>query len=441
MAGKRVPCPGCKAMLNLPTFEPSEPKPTEVVQPIQLAPINLDGDLDDIGFKLADIVPKSSANKSFAAEHFGADLDDVKEKEYSYPCKVCGTMMYAKPSDVGSMVHCPDCYSEYSVPGPPKQKAAAFNPDLSKIQAVSLSPVQSAKPRSQEMGRSTAEDYLAKAEKEVEEGDQDQREQLYDFDSAGWLKRTFAFLADPSLIVIAIATGFFLGGALVAASVVGEMAAAWKTENPESARMYGFLVVALIMGVPIIAISLANGIAVLEASANKMKRIPNWPIFNPSESISEIIVALAAFVVSILPGGAISWGASMIGLSADLGMGVVLLIAVALYPIVLLGMLDNQSVSEPYSAAVLGSIREKSDAWGAMYLLTSLAMGLVFILFLVASAGERVPKFICGICLPIIIYFVFHQYGVLASRIADVTNLAFEGEENEDDKKAGKVEA
>ena len=437
MAGKRVPCPSCKAMLNLPTFEPSEPNQAKVVQPI-----SLDSDLDDIGFKLADIAPKSSANKSFAEEHLGVDINDLKEKEYSYPCKVCGTMMYAKPSDIGSMVHCPDCYSEYSVPGPPKQKAQARDPDLNKIAAVALAPVKANRPRSQEMGRSTAEDYLAKAEKEVDEGDQEDREQLYDFDTSGWMKRTFAFLGDPSLIVIALTTGFFLGGAMIGASVVGDMAAAWKTDNPDSARSYGFMTVLVLMGVPLLSITLANGIAVLEASGNKLKRIASWPIFNPTEAMSEIIVAIAAFVASVLPGGAASWAGSWIGLTADIGMGVVLLIAVALYPVVLLGMLDNQSVTEPYSSAVIGSMREKSDAWGAMYLLTGLAIGLVFILYLVAATGTRVPKFVLGLSLPIIIFFVFHQYGVLASRIADLTNLAFETEENEvtEDKKGSEEE-
>jgi len=299
---------------------------------------------------------------------------------------------------------------------------------LSAIPDVSLMPVQGAGKSTREFGRSTAEDYLARATKEVEKDHREERDEVYDFDSAGWLKRTFAFLGDPTLIIVAITTGLFMGGTLVASG----MAATLMPNASASARIFGTMLVLILLGVPLLIVTLGNGIAVLEASANRLKRISNWPIFNPSEAMAEILVVVVAFGYAILPGGLVSWFGSSIGLTTEMRTAVILLSAYFLYPIFLLGMLDNQSVGEPFSREVLDSIRSRSDAWAAMYLLTGLAMALVFLMYLVAVAGSDVSRFFFGFCLPIIIFFIFHQFGVLGSRISDVTNLAFEGEEGDD---------
>jgi DNA-directed RNA polymerase subunit M/transcription elongation factor TFIIS len=426
LAGKRVPCPACKAMLNLPKLDAS---PTNNPPAVPLK--SLDDDLDDIGFKLSDEAPKSTAKASFAAEHLGFELAEIKanlqEKEYSYPCKVCGSMMYAKPSDVGSMARCPDCYSEYSVPGPPPTKARPKEPNLNTIAEVALKPVQGSGKKTQEFGRSTAEDYLAKAEKEVAEDDQDEREQVYDFDSSGWLKRTFAFLGDSTLIIVALVTGLLMGVTMVASGMAGTA----MPNASESARIFGIMLVLILFGVPLLIITLGNGIAVLESSANRLKRVAQWPIFNPSDAMGEIMVALLAFAYAVLPGGLLGWFGGSLGLNGDMRAAIVLLSAYALYPILLLGMLDNQSAGEPFSKDVLNSIRSKADAWGAMYLLTGLAMALIFLMYLSAVNGTELPRFLLGFCLPLIIFFIFHQLGVLGTRIADVTNLAFDGEESE----------
>ncbi len=426
LAGKRVPCPACKAMVSLPALNPS---------PLKSGPAvtlkSLDDDLDDIGFKLSDELPKSNAKASFAAEHLGSELTDIQESlkvnEYGYPCKVCGSMMYAKPSDVGSMARCPDCFSEYSVPGPPAKKARPQDPDLSTIADVALKPAQGSGKNTKEFGRATAEDYLARAEKEVEDDDQDEREQVYDFDSAGWLQRTFSFLGDPTLIIVALVTGLFMGATVVASGMAGTL----MPNATDAARIFGMVLVLVLFGIPLLVVTLGNGIAVLETSANRLKRVAQWPIFNPTDAMGEIMVALLAFVYAVLPGGLLGWFGASIGLHDDLRAAVALLSAYAFYPILLLGMLDNQSAGEPFSRDVLNSIRLKTDAWGAMYLLTGLAMALIFVMYLFAANGTEVPRFLFGFSLPLIIFFIFHQLGVLGTRIADVTNLAFESDESD----------
>jgi hypothetical protein len=47
---------------------------------------------------------------------------------------------------------------------------------------------------------------------------------------------------------------------------------------------------------------------------------------------------------------------------------------------------------------------------------------------MIASMGWKYPV-ILGMALPWILFYLFQQYGVLASRISDVTNLGFEPSE------------
>ncbi|MDZ4850099.1 MAG: hypothetical protein SGI77_12510 [Pirellulaceae bacterium] len=433
LAGKRVPCPNCKSMLNLPMLK--EPAAEQPSQPPAAPVKSVDDDLDDIGFKLADVDVKPKAASPMGIEQLGIDMAELSEKEFSYSCKVCSSRMYAKPSQIGSNARCPDCYSEFSIPSPPPPKAKAREPDLNAIADVSLSPLQGSSLRSKEFGRSTADEYLAKATEEAEKEGQEQRDETYDFDTAGWMKRTFAFLGDPSVIVIAITSGLFLGGVLVGAAYVSEAAGRTKTiqEEIESAKGFGFMAILLLFGAPLLGLTLANGIAILEASANKMKRIANWPIFNPTDSFSEIVVVIAAFALALLPGGILSWFASSIGLSQEWSMAIVLFSAYLLFPFVLISMLNNQSISEPFSQDIFGSMSSKRNAWGAMYMLSGMAMTLIFLLWLFSSGDSPGRKFIFGLLLPIIIFFIFHQFGVLGSRIADVTNLDFESEDEGDE--------
>jgi DNA-directed RNA polymerase subunit RPC12/RpoP len=53
-----------------------------------------------------------SQDQAALAEH----LQLPSEEEFSFPCKVCGTLLYARESKVGSNTRCPDCFSEFRCP-------------------------------------------------------------------------------------------------------------------------------------------------------------------------------------------------------------------------------------------------------------------------------------------------------------------------------------
>jgi hypothetical protein len=99
-----------------------------------------------------------------------------------------------------------------------------------------------------------------------------------------------------------------------------------------------------------------------------------------------------------------------------------------LTPILLLCMIDSGSLFEPYSKAVFNSIKSRPEAWGAMYMQTGLCLLLFFMFMLITNSQTPVGDFVLGLVLPLTCFFVFNQYGVLAGRISQVTEMGFHGD-------------
>jgi hypothetical protein len=427
--GKRTTCPACKAPIDIPVRSGGDrnlvASPQAKVPSVSTS--SLDQELDDFGFELAKVQEKSDRKEAEVLDaSSNLDLNTPREEEFRYPCKVCGTAMYARKKDIGSMARCPDCYSEFSVPSPPKStKPKTPGPKLESYADLPLVPPEDAKEKSREAGRSSAAEYLANAEKELDNVEDQRRSVSYDFDTSGWFKRTFAFLADPTLIILSFGVGAILGGVFILSSLM-EATLAMKSEDAGS---FGGMLILILAGSPFIVLTLANGIAVLESSANQHKHVERWPMFNPTDSMGEIAMVVTASVYAALPGGVMSAGIAWLEMDQAIGFGMVLLSAFLLFPIILLSMLDNQSFGQPVSGEVVHSITAKADAWAAMYLVTGLGFTGIFLGYLSARVGSMGLQFAYGLLLPIAIYFIFHQYGVLASCITDLVR----SERNEDD--------
>jgi hypothetical protein len=341
--------------------------------------------------------------------------------------------MYAQKKDIGSMVRCPDCYSEFSIPSPPKNtRPQSPGPKLESYADMPLIPPEPAKEKSREAGRSSASEYLANAQKELENDSDEIQSISYDFDTSGWLKRTFAFLADPTLIILSFGIGAILGGVMILSSLM----TATLAMKSESAGTFGGILILILAGAPFLVLTLANGIAVLESSANQHKQVERWPMLNPIDSIGEITMVVVAFVFAALPGGVISAAMTWLEMDQALGIALILLSAFLLFPVILLSMLDNQRVSLPVSGDVIHSITAKADAWAAMYLMTGLAFVGIFLGYLSARVGATGMQFAYGLLLPLGIYFIFHQYGVLASRITDLVSTERRRDQDESNAEA-----
>jgi DNA-directed RNA polymerase subunit M/transcription elongation factor TFIIS len=208
MQGKRTTCPACKAPIDIPVKSggASVPVASPQAKVASVTTNSLDQELDDFGFELAKIQekpPRKEDEVLNAQLNLNLNLKTPREEEFRYPCKVCGTAMYAQKKDIGSMARCPDCYSEFSVPSPPKiLKPKTPGPSLESYADMPLVPPEPAKEKSRAAGRSSASEYLANAEKELDNVEDQRRSVSYDFDASGWLKRTFAFLVYTTLILV-----------------------------------------------------------------------------------------------------------------------------------------------------------------------------------------------------------------------------------------------
>jgi hypothetical protein len=90
-------------------------------------------------------------------------------------------------------------------------------------------------------------------------------------------------------------------------------------------------------------------------------------------------------------------------------------------------MLELQSYKQPVSGSIFKSISAKPDAWGAMYMQSAVVWVMYFVLWQIAILKGPAIGVLAGFVFPWYICFVANQYGVLAGRISDVTDLGYEG--------------
>ena len=431
---------------RLAPMETTKRKATPSVNPLDDFDL---GDFDSIvpPVKTKSVVSNKAASNNNALKDNASNKGEPKKPptknaiplrtDFRYPCKVCGTSMYAEIDDVGKNVRCPDCYSEFSIPSPHRGWNTPKNIGPTSLDEGAAMPLAAAEGRGTRTSgptTSTAEVMMERAAAAIAEDADKTRRETYDFDTSSWAIRNFGFIKDPSALVIALVTGVFLGGALVAALIIGGMAAD-STDDPErkeSIRGIANNLTLVILATPIFLGALANGVAVLEASANQLQRIARWPAFNIGEALDEVMVVAAAFGLAALPGALLQWFGSTIGFPDLLATIVMLLITWFAFPVLLLSMLDNQAVTEPISQDVIKSMQSRHNAWGAMYMMTAMAFVFLFGLYLLQTDDRSGLRFTIGLVTPMLVFFVFHQYGLLGARISSVTELGFEAIEGDD---------
>lgn len=357
------------------------------------------------------------------------DVDQIKVvgEEFRVRCDTCGTLLYATNDQVGDKIKCSDCHSSMVVPAPPvgnapkkrNDKRVVLDETADEIR-VRLSEPAGKSRDAGNMHDQNASDLLKKAEKLLDEEGDEVKEEIYDFDTKSWLARNFSFLRDPILLMIASFSGLLLG--------VIFFLMHWFGGQKELSDATKFLLQMMVLvggGVPIFATLLANGLAVLQASANKLARVTEWPIMQPGEWMAEGMCVLVAFVLAAVPGGAM---AALFHLGASSPLTSVACISLTcwiLFPPILLSILDNQSMVQPYSPAIFASLSKKGDAWGALYMMTALSAICMVGMMGLALRFETFA-FIAGFALAFFIFFLFHLLGILAARISDVTDLGFE---------------
>jgi DNA-directed RNA polymerase subunit RPC12/RpoP len=419
-------------------FDDDLPELAELEQ-VPTSKVSTSYGLDDLG-DLDALIPTPVQNDAFLDEAMNSPpplpnllQPDTTDHEYRILCKTCGTPQYVRLSARGMKIKCPDCFSSFKVPDPP----ADWSPKKkSKLQATGEEmPLQQASQERQaeetRARRDKTSAMLAKAEQEISDGD---LEKLYDmdFDTAGFLRRTFGFLTDP------VAISFMIGYGIVFAIVFG--LAQYGLNNKDNGFGKGALLIGMI-GAPLLGIlfglpMLSSALALLESVANRQKKVVDWPGFNIFDNFGDLMAIAASLLGAMLPGflvglwlGGDSDGAGRIQIA---GM---MLTTFLLFPVFMLSILDNGSLFQPISTSVVSSFGKAAEAWAGYFFKTMLAFGLTVLLWLLLLGDGKSPILaaMAGFLVAPLVFFTFQQLGSLAEAIAEHLSFEFTApQENEE---------
>ena len=363
-----------------------------------------------------------SREEAALKEYFQPPSDDT----FSFPCKVCGTLLEAKVSRVGKNTRCPDCHSELPVPAPkPKKKAPEIRLD-DNVADVRFAPVEAKGKVDEASEKAKTKQILDKARVEMERERKEIEPVSVSFDTKRWLGLVFGFLRDRG---IAILTG-----------ILCMVTAIWfyavdLVDHQEMGKIQIQLLKLLlfaVLGLPILTLIGMTSLAIIPMAANRASKVEEWPFSRWSEYAGEIMMLLVAVVIAAIPGLLMMGFFISISAPAFVGLTVIFLSIWGLLPLILLGMMSNGFVTQPFSKEVFQSIGAKQDAWGAMYFQTGFVFVLLLVLFGIARMTPSWSSAILGICFPVMCFMIVNQYGVLAGRISDVTGLGYEGDFSDD---------
>lgn len=336
--------------------------------------------------------------------------------EYRVKCRVCESVTYAKASQAGKSIICHDCGSPIKVPPPPKLRQAA-KLDLDAAPTFNLGKSISDRRRDEDPMRKSARQLLEEAERDEPEVKTYRGGDVPDVGQ--YLAGIFGIFRDLSVITH-----------WVGLSLVGGVPAAIMAAIDMPMLYYVVLPIGVVFGAAVIS----SAFAILQAVANHEQRVKDWPIFDPPTWLGELLFALAAAAVVAVPMAVLSH-LLQLGL---LGVAMTMFAIYALFPFVLLSMMDLNTAWQPFSAEVARSVTRCEDAWGGVYLTSAMLFGIVFLIVITAQSFGMGP----GGALVVTFAFVgatfiyFAMIGRLAYQIGQDVHPPRSGEDAEDAEEA-----
>ncbi|MFY7878380.1 MAG: hypothetical protein ACOVQM_23175, partial [Pirellula sp.] len=206
--------------------------PLEAPAAIPSLPFDLglpDIDLEDLDGSTLDsraaTSPGPKTSRAQDTKRSGLDsLDDLKleaaalgdnfalppNDEFSFPCRICGSLLYALESRAGSSIRCADCYSELTIPKPVRKAVKQPSVSMDDLPSVALQPIDSKSTRRDIPDRSG--EILEKATQALEEETRTSSDYDGGFDTKRWLQLILGFMRDPWVVAATIGLGLCTGG-------------------------------------------------------------------------------------------------------------------------------------------------------------------------------------------------------------------------------------
>ncbi|WP_182868049.1 hypothetical protein [Stieleria mannarensis] len=329
-------------------------------------------------------------------------------EEFRVTCPICGSMLSAKVKQTGKTIKCGDCYSEVRVPKPPRKKVQPQrNENAETFQFVETG----ASGRPADPFLKSANELLREAERDPEESTSDS---TFDAPSTvGWFKTVFGIFLDPGVI------SHFFGLAIL----LGIPAALTVAIPVFALGMFP-------LGLLGTTLTVACGFAILFGVANEHERIEDWPTLDPTAWFESLWLVIAATAIAVGPAYVI---ATVFGAVPVIKLGLVMFSIYVAFPIILLSMLDEQTITSPFSADVSKSITRCQEEWGAFYFSTGLLFAALFGYFVMCPFAPL--SIAIGVILSIgVVFMYFAILGRLALAIGEVVDLtALETDEDEEE--------
>ncbi len=319
------------------------------------------------------------------------------EESFRVTCPICGTVTYARVKQVGKRIKCSDCYSEITVPRPPKPKK---KPQFT-AEAETFKLSEPASPaRERDPFRRSADELLREAEREPEE---EHRRSMDDLpDVAGWVKSVLGIFLDPGVIV-------HFGGLSLLLAVPAALTIAYPV----------FAIAAVPLALLGITLTVSCGFAIMIGVSNQHDQIEDWPTADPAGWFEPLFLVVVATAIAVGPAYV---AATLLGAPVVITIGLVMFCVYAAFPVVVLSMLDLQSVTSPFSPDVAKSITRCQEDWGAFYFSAAGLFGGLYAYFLFFANSPL--SIALGVVLSIGVMFVyFALLGRLALAIGEVVEI------------------
>ncbi|MBM3966720.1 MAG: hypothetical protein FJ308_16895, partial [Planctomycetes bacterium] len=204
-----------------------------------------------------------SREEAALSEYFQPLSDDT----FSFPCKVCGTLLEAQVSRVGKKTRCPDCHSELSVPPPkPKKKAPEIRLD-DNVADVRFAPMETKGKVDEEAEKAKTKLILDKARVEMERERKEIEPVSVSFDTKRWLGLVFGFLRDRGVAILTgilcmVTSIWFYAVDLVEHQEMGVI----------QIQLLKLLLFA-VLGLPILTLIGMTSLAIIPMAANRARKV------------------------------------------------------------------------------------------------------------------------------------------------------------------------
>lgn len=337
--------------------------------------------------------------------------------EFGISCQVCRTRLHVRPTQIGTTIQCPDCYSPVTVKAPTKRRQPWQAAKGTWDDADSL------------VGGPTAMEVDAQKRMEKARALQDQEEaEERESSPERFTDGLLAFFVDRHAIArLAVLAIWF---ELVVALLRGAVGVRISKDAPAIVGEAAGLMAAVAMGLMLLTFlyaAAACGLALVKDTSAGLRRIEHWPGVDFRAWGRDVFYIVNASIFAALPGVVLGVVLGYVGIplsplfTAAATFG-------AMFPPILLSMFQSKSVLAPASKEAWSSIRNRPDPWKLAYLITTLVIiaGLFAFHFCLFSAFFLGPisGFLIGIVFAtalvalIMIYFrtVGRLFGILAGR-------------------------